>query len=238
MKCDGRPAGKTMPKTRKCDKRPVQFPDISRKVPIKFGVFFSSPKTGKVTECPARLYRTLSLRVRHNSSCFYRTLSWESGRRVPYAQSLFPFWKEKKTTTFDPFRKILPDAQLLFPFLGFCSRFRSRFNWIWHFCTRRPVQFRIFEVNSLPGIRQIFLSYRTSGTILHFRSEFVTVNKAYFLPRMARFLPYVRHVLGGSKKRPKIGVQNTTFSGTLWMTAKKCSKTVLFFYKLMQKCPF
>ena len=224
MKCDGRPAGKTMPKTRECGEHPVEFPDIGRKVPNL--VFFFSPKTGKVTECPARLYRTLSLRVRHNSSCFYRTLSWESGRHVPYAQSLFPFWKEKKTTTFDLFWKVL---LLLFPFLGFRSRFRSRFNWIWHFCTGRPVQFCIFEVNSLPGIRHIFLSYRTSGTILHFRSEFVTVNKAYFLPRMARFLPYVRHVLGGSKKRPKIGVQNTTFSGTLWMTAKKCSKTVLFF---------
>ena len=93
------------------------------------------PKTGKVTERPTHIYRyqTLSLRVWHNSSCFYQFLSWESGRRVPYTQSLFPFWKRKKHTTFDPFWKILPDAQLLFPFLGFCSRFRSRFNWIRHF---------------------------------------------------------------------------------------------------------
>ena len=45
---------------------------------------------------------------------------------------------------------------------------------------------------------------------------------------MAHFLPYIQHVLGGSKNSPKTGVQNTTFSGTLWMTGKKCSKMILF----------
>ena len=58
MKCDGRPAGKTVPKPRKCDERPVEFPEK-----CQIWCFFSSPKMGKVTERPARLYRMLSLRV-------------------------------------------------------------------------------------------------------------------------------------------------------------------------------